>query len=93
MIKPVCVSCQRFYRPHRNGIYVSEQMPTRQHAPPGKAGTHYWGPYKVWMADQWRCPGCGHEIVVGSGPHPVSEHHMDGFEDWHARVSVTVNDC
>lgn len=93
MRKPICTKCQRFYRPAQNGVYVLEQMPKHSGAAPGRENAASWTPYKVWIADKWKCEGCGNEIVVGSGPQPLSEHSMTDFAIWRGRTTVTVNDC
>jgi hypothetical protein len=77
MPRPVCVPCQRFYRAHKNGVRVLEQAPT---------------PYKVWDADLYRCPGCGHETIVGFGHRPISEHFQEDFYRTLSTVTHTVND-
>lgn len=84
MQKPVCVSCQRYYRPAKNGFPYIEGMPMGEG----------WTPYKLWLGDQWRCPGCGHEIVIGALV-PLSEHYQMDFEAKVERYAptVTVNDC
>jgi hypothetical protein len=91
------VKCQRFFRPFRNGTPVLEQMPKENRAPPGTEHPEQWAPYKLWVADLWRCEGCGAEIVVGFGPGPWGEHFQPSFdaalERARARGLVTVNDC
>jgi hypothetical protein len=52
-IKPVCSACQMAMRPHRNGVLVVETY----NKPPL--------PYKLWGADEWKCPVCGHKVIVG----------------------------
>lgn len=103
MPKPVCVACQRFYRPHRNSVRVNEKMPIQtdeRDAPRGTEAPHLWRDYKLWMADLWKCEGCGHEMVTGFGMQPVAEHYE---RDRYAREIeyaesrgcpvITVNDC
>jgi hypothetical protein len=80
-IRPVCVACEVFYRPLKNGIFLLEQIKTTS----GRR------PYKIWSADHWKCPGCGHEIVVGSGSKPVREDHAADFDEWREQTTVTVN--
>lgn len=62
----VCVSCNIQYRPEKNGVYITEFFTD------GK-------PYKVWMADLWKCPKCGHLLITGFGNNPISEHYKDDF--------------
>ena len=40
-------------------------------------------PYKLWSADRYKCPTCGHEIVSGFGRRPLAEHFQT---DDYARV-------
>lgn len=96
MPKPVCVPCRRFYRPHRNGTAFIEAMPRGiEAAPPGLEAPNLWEPYKLWMADLWRCPGCGNEIIIGAGFAPLREHFHQDFaeqvEKW--KAEITINDC
>lgn len=96
MPKPVCATCRRFYRPHRNGTAFIEAMPKGSERPPsGLEAPERWMPYKLWLGDLWRCEGCGNEIIVGSGSMPLSEHFHSDFEkqveNWKAKI--TINDC
>jgi hypothetical protein len=96
MLKPICVKCQRFYRPHRTGRRFVEGMPilTPPRARPGKDHPEEWQPYKVWQGDEWICHGCGSLIIVGVGFNPVSERHHDNFDEYVATASyLRVNDC
>ena len=95
MLKPICVACQRFYRPQRNGIYFVEGMPIGQNVPPGTAAPEQWEPYKLWCGDRWQCEGCGHLIIVGTGRGPVRERHQRDFAAMIESTSATfqVNDC
>ena len=94
MPKPVCVPCQRFFRPKRNGFCWVEGMP-EQGAEPGTSQPEKWHPYKLWNSDLMECEGCGAQIVVGHGAHPLSEHYMPDFDSkvqsW--RATLQVNDC
>jgi len=95
--KPVCVACRRFYRPERNGTYFIEAKPRPgMIAPPGLEAPHHWQPYKIWMGDLWKCQGCGHEIIAGTGQHPVAEDYKEYFDEMIERTdadSIIVNDC
>lgn len=100
MPKPVCVKCQRFYRPLRNAVDVLEQMPngTVPRSPPGTEAPETWEPYKLWSADKWHCEGCDHELVVSFAQHNYAEHYQEGFQTLLDKVRqkphfVIVNDC
>lgn len=94
-MKPICVPCQRFYRPKKTGFPFIEGMPKRSGAEPGTAEPERREPYKLWMGDQWACEGCGSEIVVGTGREPIAEHYQPTFADWVTRFApeLQVNDC
>lgn len=93
-MKPICVPCQRFYRPERNGTFFIEGMPTGN-AEPGTSEPEKWKPYKLWCGDLWECRGCGHQIIVGAGHAPIAEHYQEKFADdlraYDAKLQV--NDC
>ena len=94
-MKPICVPCQRFFRPAKNGFAFIEAMPDGT-ALPGKAEPEYWQPYKLWMGDKWHCPDCGAEIVVGCAAQPISEHYLPEFADLVKSFGgdqLQVNDC
>ena len=93
-MKPVCVPCQRFYRPEKNGYCFIEGMPDGS-ALPGLAEPEYWHPYKLWRGDLWKCQGCGSLIVVGVAQQPLGEHYQDNFAELVERFQpeVQVNDC
>jgi hypothetical protein len=93
MPKPICVRCQRFFKPKKNGVHVLEQMPAVYGARPGAEHAEDWKPYKVWMADKLACEGCGAEIIVGYGYHSLAEHYQPSFEAERALATYTVNDC
>ena len=78
-MKPVCVPCERFYRPKENGFAFTEGMPREGNPLPGKAQPDKWQPYKLWMGDLWECPDCGHQIVSGVGREPLAEHYEKDF--------------
>ncbi len=55
-----------------------------------------WHPYKLWLGDLWRCRGCGHEIIVGTGANPVAEAYLADNFDLATKAYppiITVNDC
>ncbi len=95
-MKPICVPCRRFFRPKKNGVEFVEGMPIDNHAPAGLEAPHLWRPYKLWMADQWECRGCGASIIIGAGHAPIAEHFEPGFgERTRARGGdvLQINDC
>jgi hypothetical protein len=90
MPKPVCVPCQRFFRPLRNGVTVQENMPIGTMVPAGLEAPELWKPYKAWQADTWECQGCGAVIANGFGLQPLWErHHQEKMPE----AEVQVNDC
>lgn len=98
MPKPVCVKCQCFFRPAKTGYYLTEMMPADgvREAPRGTKAPHLWEPYKLWAADLWKCPECGHEIVAGFSAHPIAERHHPDFDDAviaYGADRLKVNDC
>ena len=94
-MKPICVPCQRFFRPKRNGLPFIEAMPIEGHPEPGTAEPERWAPYKLWIGDLWCCDGCGAEIVSGVAGLPVSEHYKSDFTEQAARLNAAlqINDC
>lgn len=93
MPKMICVACQTFYHPKKNGVVVNEQMPIATAAEPGTIDPTAWKPYKVWMADLLVCRSCGHEVIAGFAPNPASEHSEPEFAEAMKYVTYTVNDC
>lgn len=95
MLKPICCLCERFYRPKKNGTAFVEMMPRDHRAEPGTSDRKSWTPYKLWRGDLWECKGCGHQIIVGAGVSPISEHYMPDFAVQVAayRAEIVVNDC
>lgn len=94
-MKPICVPCQRFYHPKRNGFYFLEGMPVDPSVPPGLARPDLWKPYKLWCGDLWECKGCGHQTISGAGFEPVTEHYELRFADLvkASDAQFQVNDC
>lgn len=94
-MKPICVPCQRFYRPKKNGFPFIEGVPTHNGAEPGMAEPESWKPYKLWMGDLWECDDCGAQIVVGTGQQPLAEHYQPEFVERVLSFSakLQVNDC
>lgn len=93
-MRPICVPCQRFFKPTKTGICFIEGMPTDE-AQPGIVEADKWKPYKLWMGDQFTCPGCGAITIVGVARHPISEHFMPNFENIRQQLGAEfqVNDC
>ncbi len=97
-LKPICVPCERFYRPKKNGFSFLEGMPNQITARSTiKAGKNSpgWVPYKLWQGDIWECPDCGAQIVVGTGLLPIAEHYQQEFEDQVKlyAAKLLVKDC
>lgn len=94
-MKPICIPCQRFFKPKKNGFYFLEGMPLENGAPAGTAGDGKWGPYKLWCGDQFECPGCGSTMIVGTGRTPIAEHYQEDFAKLVESFGATfqVNDC
>ena len=97
-MKPICIPCQRFFRPKKNDYPFLEAMPTSPEAlpgtaPPGRSG--HWTPYKLWFGDKWVCEGCGAAIVVGVAERPLAEHYQPEFQQAVAlyKPELIVNDC
>jgi hypothetical protein len=75
MPKLVCVNCQTELQVKCNDTLVVE--------------TASFGPYKVWNADTWKCPGCGFEIVAGFAQVPLrADHYKPDFPDWLEREKL-----
>ena len=95
-MKPICVPCQRFFRPKKNGFYFLEGMPICKGAAAGGSEPEKWEPYKIWAADQWECEGCGALILTGFGQDPIAEHYEPNFTEKVKQLSgdqFQVNDC
>jgi hypothetical protein len=97
MLKPICVPCQRFFKPHKNGVWFTEGMPAGQSMPtPGTSAPEQWKPYKVWQGDKYKCQGCGSEIIVGVAMRPATEHYKEDFARFRTETGADqfqVNDC
>ena len=94
-MKPICVKCQRFYRPKRNAVRFIEAMPNSNDAPSGTQAPEQWSPYKLWCGDLWECNGCGHQLISSVAFEPLGEHYQGDFAAKVERASpiVTINDC
>ena len=96
-MKPICIPCQRFMRPKRNGYYFIEGMPHGEDWD-GTSGKDSpgWLPYKVWVGDLYECPDCHAQAISGVARLPVSEHYLPDFQDLIARTGadrLMVKDC
>lgn len=86
-MKPICVPCKKFYRPHKNGVCFEEGMPTND--------PREWKSYKLWLGDLWKCSSCGNEIISGVGFQPIAVHHEANYKE-RCRVenpTLRVDDC
>lgn len=95
-MKPICVGCQRFYRPKKNGFYFIEGKPIGGSlVPAGLVAPELWEPYKLWIGDLWSCPDCSNEIIVGTGMNPVSQCYKPDFKETVKAfdASLIINDC
>lgn len=75
-----CVPCQTYLRPRKNEIVVLETDDKHK-------------PYKIWLADLWECPDCGHQVILGYGLHHISEHYEPDFDRYLKRVTHTILGC
>ena len=66
-MKAVCSQCLVEFQPEKNGVYVIETY----------MGDSYM-PYKVYAGDLWKCPKCGHEIIIGLSQGVV--HYDENFD-------------
>ena len=78
-MRPICLKCNVFFRPHRNGVYFTECM---------QGGDHGWRPYKIWAGDIWKCPSCEHQIISGVGANHMREHYEDDFNELRERLKA-----
>ena len=69
MSKVICVKCNRQMRPEHNGEIVLENH------------SDYTTPYKLWMADLYKCPVCGIQVVTGFASNPRAEHYQEYFKE------------
>ena len=85
----ICVPCKKMYRPEKNGVYVQEMMPgSNSMQPDPKTG---WSPYKLWVGDKWKCPGCGHEVIGGIPLKPTAEHYQPDYNIILQRMQAMVD--
>lgn len=84
-MRPICVTCQRFFRCKKNDYFFIEGMPQGEQ----------WQPYKLWAGDLYECEGCGATIISGVARCPIREHYQQDFEQVRSRLNATlqINDC
>lgn len=95
-MKPVCVPCQRFYRPKKTGFWFIEGMPEGNDVQPGVGESEKWKPYKIWQGDLWECEGCNARIISGVAQQPLRIQHHSDFEQMAQQLNAhqfQVNDC
>ena len=73
----VCRPCGTFMCIKKNSVTVEEQMEDG-------------APYKLWDADLYRCPTCGHEIVSGFGRGPIAEHFQPTYQQQRERLAPII---
>jgi hypothetical protein len=90
----VCMKCQLFFHPKKNGVMVEEGMPVTTAYATLEERTE-WKPYKLWHADLLECRGCGDQIVAGFARQPYSEHYHPDYNEIKANDPpiVFVKDC
>jgi hypothetical protein len=65
MPKSICVPCEVELKPQKNGVYVLELSLRNTTI------------YRIWQADMWICPICGHETVIGFAQLPTHRYDKD----------------
>ena len=66
--------CGRFMRCAKNSVTVEELVDD------GSG-------YKLWDADLWECPDCGHQIIAGFGKAPLAYHWQPTYAEQRARLA------
>lgn len=74
----VCSNCQVEFKSSKNGVEVVDYTS--------------FGPYKIWEADEWECPGCHTEVITGFADRPIfvntlhdgRRHHTGRSSHWSA---------
>ena len=87
-MKPICIPCQRFFKVIKNDYYFTEGSPAIRGTNPGIEEKERWQPYRVWAGDQYKCPGCGTEIVSGIGHGPLAIKHEPDFKAKHSSLGA-----
>jgi hypothetical protein len=77
----------------KSGLAFLEGMPEETSGP--ASGHVKWVPYKLWLGDLWKCPGCGTELISGTGRNPISEHYLPDFSEKVKNYGpkLQVDDC
>lgn len=89
----VCVKCGKFYKIVRNGVVVEEGMPAPDRPTNPESATK-WLPYKLYLADHYRCDTCGSEMAVTVDRPFAVQHHENYTILKEARPPlVFVEDC
>ena len=93
-MKHICVKCERFMRPKKNGFMFVEGM-SSDGAKPGLVEPEKWRGYKLWAGDLWQCPDCQVQVVVGCARMPIAEHYQPDFDHKVKSfgVELLVKDC
>jgi hypothetical protein len=65
MARYICGECGLFLNPLQANVALLEKI--------GNENKKIGGPYRLWEADLWGCPGCGHQVVVVSADRPMLE--------------------
>lgn len=73
----ICVACEKEMRWLKNGVVVEE------HKEDGSA-------YKIWVADLWGCPKCGHQCLLGFSDHPICHHHQPEYAEEQKKVQYHI---
>jgi uncharacterized protein with PIN domain len=63
----VCCDCRTPFVPLKNDIIVNEVNDEGMSV-------------RLWCADLWNCPSCGHRMIKGWGQNPIAEHYEEGYE-------------
>jgi len=66
MHKPVCVPCGLAMKPEQNGVLAVETKDKEKQEE-----------YRIWEADKWKCPGCGHTVLHGFANTATYPHEKD----------------
>lgn len=73
-MRPICMSCQCFYKAKVNGYIFCEMIPISE-------TRVTWKPYRIWSGDLWECPKCQTLLIEGTGKDPISEHFEPDFDE------------